>query len=50
MLAAADVDAYTAICDLDADLVRRTARRIATASSVALFEDLGVQMSLNSTL
>ena len=39
-----------ATCELDADLVHRTARRIATASSVALFEDLGVQMSLNSTL
>jgi anaerobic selenocysteine-containing dehydrogenase len=50
LLAAVDVDAYAAICDLDPDLVRRAARRIATASSVALFEDLGVQMGLNSTL
>ncbi len=49
-LAAIDVDAYAAVCDLDADLVRRTARRIARASSVALFEDLGVQMNLHSTL
>ncbi len=49
-LAAIDVDAYSAICDLDPDLVRRTARRIATASSVAVFEDLGLQMGLNSTL
>jgi anaerobic selenocysteine-containing dehydrogenase len=50
VLAAVDVDAYSAICDLDPDLVRGTARRIATASSVGLFEDLGVQMNLHSTL
>ncbi len=50
VLAAVDVEAYAAICDLDPDLVRRTARRIATASSVAVFEDLGVQMNLHSTL
>jgi anaerobic selenocysteine-containing dehydrogenase len=50
VLAAVDVDAYAAICDLDAGLVRRAARRIATASSVAVFEDLGLQMGLNSTL
>jgi anaerobic selenocysteine-containing dehydrogenase len=49
-LAAVDVGAYAAICDLDLDLIRRTARRIATASSVAVFEDLGVQMNLHSTL
>ena len=50
VLAAVDVDAYAAICDLDPDLIRRTARRIASASSVAIFEDLGVQMNLHSTL
>jgi anaerobic selenocysteine-containing dehydrogenase len=50
VLAAVDVEDYAAICDLDPDLVRRTARRIATASSVAVFEDLGVQMNLHSTL
>ncbi|MEV0385063.1 molybdopterin-dependent oxidoreductase [Nonomuraea sp. NPDC050643] len=50
LLAAVDVDAYAAICDLDADLIRRTARRIAAASSVAVYEDLGVQMSLHSTV
>ncbi len=31
-------------------LVRATARRIATAESVAVYEDLGVQMNLHSTL
>jgi formate dehydrogenase len=50
VLAAVDVDAYAAVCDLDPDLVRGAARRIATASSVAVFEDLGVQMNVNSTL
>jgi len=35
---------------LDEDLVRATARRIGSASSVGFFEDLGVQMSLHSTL
>jgi formate dehydrogenase len=50
LLAVIDVDEYAGICDLDPELIRRTARRIATASSVAVFEDLGVQMSLNSTL
>ena len=50
VLAAVDVDAYAAICDLDPDLVRRTARRLAAASSVAVYEDLGVQMGLHSTL
>jgi len=32
------------------ELIRRAARRIATASSVAVFEDLGVQMAPHSTL
>ena len=50
VLGAIDIDAYAAICDLDPDLVRRAARRIANASSVAVFEDLGLQMGLNSTL
>jgi formate dehydrogenase len=50
VLASVDVDAYAAICDLDPDLVRRAARRIASASSVAVYEDLGVQMGVNSTL
>jgi len=49
-LASVDIDAYAAICDLDPDLIRRAARRIASASSVAVYEDLGVQMGLNSTL
>ncbi|MDO8389012.1 MAG: molybdopterin-dependent oxidoreductase [Actinomycetota bacterium] len=45
-----DVDAFARVCDLDPQLVRGAARRIAAADSVAVFEDLGVQMGLNSTL
>ena len=41
---------YCGIAGVDEGLVRAAARRIAQASSVAVFEDLGVQMSLNSTL
>ena len=44
------VDEYCAIADLDPDLVRGAARRIASASSVAVLEDLGVQMNRDSTL
>ncbi len=49
-LGAIDIDAYAAVCELDPELVRATARRIAAADSVAVFEDLGIQMGLHSTL
>jgi len=49
-LAAVDVSSYAAICGLDEDLVRSTARVIAAAGSVSTYEDLGVQQSPNSTL
>lgn len=41
---------YCQACGVHEDLVRRTARRIASASRVASFEDLGVQMNRHSTL
>ena len=41
---------YARICGVDEELLRGAARRIAGAASVAVFEDLGVQMSLHSTL
>jgi anaerobic selenocysteine-containing dehydrogenase len=41
---------FCATAGVTEELVRATARRIASASSVAFFEDLGVQMSLHSTL
>jgi len=41
---------YCATCGVPEELVRTTARRIAAASSLATFEDLGVQMNRHSTL
>jgi anaerobic selenocysteine-containing dehydrogenase len=41
---------YCRISGVDEALVRAAARRIARASSVAVFEDLGVQMNRHSTL
>jgi len=45
-----DVRAYAEKSGVPESLVRAAARRIATAASVATFEDLGVQMNLHSTL
>ncbi len=45
-----DVTEYCAISGVDEDLVRRATRRLAKASSVAAFEDLGTQMNRHSTL
>lgn len=45
-----DIAAACSVCGISEDLVRTAARRIAAASSVAVFEDLGVQMNRNSTL
>jgi anaerobic selenocysteine-containing dehydrogenase len=41
---------YCQIAGVDVYLVRRATRRLAAASSVAAFEDLGVQMNRHSTL
>ena len=41
---------YCKACGVPEDLVRAAARRIAGASSLATFEDLGVQMNRHSTL
>ena len=49
-LGAVDVDDYAARCGVNADLLRAAARRIAAASSVSVFEDLGIQQAPNSTL
>ena len=48
--AAIDVADFCQISGVDEDLVRRATRRIAAAASVAVFEDLGVQMNRHSTL
>jgi len=41
---------YARRCGVAEDLLRAAARRIASAGSVAVFEDLGVQQSVHSTL
>ncbi|MCX7241263.1 MAG: molybdopterin-dependent oxidoreductase [Burkholderiales bacterium] len=45
-----NVTQYAMICGVDESLLRSAARRIASAKSVSMIEDLGVQMSLHSTL
>jgi anaerobic selenocysteine-containing dehydrogenase len=49
-LSAIPVDRFAAICGVDEELLRSAARRIASAQSVAVAEDLGIQMGLHSTL
>ena len=41
---------YAQHCGVDDELLRAAARRIATAASVSVFEDLGIQQAPNSTL
>jgi len=45
-----DVERYAGYCGVDEGLIRAAARRIASAGSVSVFEDLGVQQAPNSTL
>ena len=47
---AIDVDDYARRADVDAALVRDAARRIGTAASVSILEDLGIQQAPHSTL
>ncbi len=49
-LADIDVATYARNCGIDENLIREAARRIGNAASVAIFEDLGVQMAPHSTL
>jgi anaerobic selenocysteine-containing dehydrogenase len=41
---------YAQRCGVDEELLRTAARRIGTAESVSVFEDLGIQQAPNSTL
>jgi anaerobic selenocysteine-containing dehydrogenase len=41
---------YAQRCGVDEELIRAAARRIASAESAAVFEDLGIQQAPNSTL
>ncbi len=50
VLADVPIAEYADVCGVPEDLVRAAARRIGTAASVAVFEDLGVQQAPNSTL
>ena len=50
VLADIDVDACAKVCGVDLALLRSVTERIATAGSVSFFEDLGIQMSVHSTL
>ncbi len=49
-LSTVDVAEYSARAGVDADLVREAARRIGRAGSVAVVEDLGIEMAPHSTL
>ena len=49
-LADVPVADYAHRCGVEEDLLRRAARRVAAADSVAVFEDLGIQQAPNSTL
>ncbi len=44
------VGGYAQRCGVNQELLRAAARRIASADSVAVFEDLGIQQAPNSTL
>ncbi len=44
------VPEYAKVCGVDEALLRQVAERIASAASVSMIEDLGVQMNLHSTL
>ena len=50
VLAEVPIAEYAQRCGVDEQLVRGAARRIAAATSVSVFEDLGVQQAPNSTL
>jgi formate dehydrogenase len=50
VLTAVPVERYCAVADVPPELVRDAARRIAAAGSVAVQEDLGVQMNRHSTV
>lgn len=49
-LRAVDVASSCAVAGIEEDLLRAAARRLAAASSVSIFEDLGIQQAPQSTL
>ncbi|KAA0095897.1 molybdopterin oxidoreductase family protein [Mycolicibacterium sp. P1-18] len=50
VLADVPIGDYAQRCGVDEQLLRAASRRIASASSVSVFEDLGIQQAPNSTL
>ena len=50
ILAKIDVPQFAAHCEVPEEQLRELARRISAAGSVAVFEDLGMQMNRHSTL
>jgi anaerobic selenocysteine-containing dehydrogenase len=50
ILKSIDIDGFSGICGINRDRIYEVAKRIAEADSVSFFEDLGVQMSVHSTL
>ncbi|WP_029109472.1 molybdopterin-dependent oxidoreductase [Mycobacterium sp. URHD0025] len=50
VLAQVPIADYAQRCGVDESLIRQAVRRIASAGSVAVFEDLGIQQAPNSTL
>lgn len=50
VLAEVPIDTYAQRCGVSGELIKTAARRIATAGSAAVYEDLGVQQGPHSTL
>ncbi len=50
LLSTVSIAEYAARCDVPEDLLREVARRMAAASSMSIFEDLGIQQAPHSTL
>ncbi len=50
LLSRIDVDECAGICGIDRAQIEEVTKRIADAKSVSFFEDLGIQMSVHSTL
>jgi formate dehydrogenase len=50
VLRSVDVGGDALRCGVDEELIRAAARRIGTAASVSVFEDLGIQQAPNSTV
>lgn len=48
--ASLNISEYSEVCGIEEELIKNVARRIGTAKSVSVFEDLGVQHNLNSTV